>query len=50
MDYRCISADCHIVWPDSQACIRKQFGHLPADVPRKMTCANVGKFYGLIPA
>jgi predicted TIM-barrel fold metal-dependent hydrolase len=36
------------VWPDSQEYIRKQFSHLPAEVHRKITCENVGRFYGLI--
>jgi len=26
---------------------REQFAHLPADVTRKMTCENAGRFYGL---
>ena len=25
-----------------------QFGHLPPDVVRKITCENAGKFYGLM--
>src|SRR5574342_767871 len=36
------------VWPDSTKYIAEQFGHLPADVTHKITCANAGKFYGLI--
>ena len=26
----------------------EQFGHLPPDVVRKITCENAGKFYGLM--
>jgi predicted TIM-barrel fold metal-dependent hydrolase len=36
------------VWPESKKYIDEQFSHLPADVTRKMTCENAGKFYGLI--
>jgi uncharacterized protein len=36
------------VWPESKKYIEEQFSHLPADVTRKMTCENAGKFYGLI--
>lgn len=36
------------VWPDSQEYIRRQFSHLPAGVKRRITCENVGRFYGLI--
>jgi predicted TIM-barrel fold metal-dependent hydrolase len=36
------------VWPESSKYIEEQFGHLPADVVRKITCENAGKFYGLI--
>ena len=36
------------VWPDSETYIKEQFSHLPADITRKMTCDNAGKFYGLI--
>ena len=36
------------VWPESGKYIKDQFSHLPADVTRKMTCENAGKFYGLI--
>ena len=36
------------VWPDSSKYIDEQFGHLPADVVRKITCENAGKFYGLM--
>jgi predicted TIM-barrel fold metal-dependent hydrolase len=36
------------VWPDSAKYIAEQFGHLPAEVTRKITCENAGKFYGLI--
>ena len=38
------------VFPDSQEYIKRQFGHLPGEMQRKITCENVGKFYGLIPA
>jgi predicted TIM-barrel fold metal-dependent hydrolase len=36
------------VWPESGKYITDQFSHLPADITRKMTCENAGKFYGLI--
>jgi predicted TIM-barrel fold metal-dependent hydrolase len=36
------------VWPESSRYIEEQFGHLPADAVRKITCENAGKFYGLI--
>jgi predicted TIM-barrel fold metal-dependent hydrolase len=36
------------VWPDSSKYIAEQFGHLPADVARKITCENAGRFYGLM--
>jgi predicted TIM-barrel fold metal-dependent hydrolase len=36
------------VFPDSQEYIKRQFGHLPTAVQRKITCENVGKFYGLM--
>ena len=36
------------VWPESEKYISEQFAHLPADVTRKMTCENAGRFYGLI--
>jgi predicted TIM-barrel fold metal-dependent hydrolase len=36
------------VWPESSKYIEEQFGHLPADVVRKITCENAGKFYGLM--
>jgi predicted TIM-barrel fold metal-dependent hydrolase len=36
------------VWPESSRYIAEQFGHLPADVTRKITCENAGKFYGLM--
>ena len=36
------------VWPDSSKYIAEQFGHLPEDVVRKITCENAGRFYGLI--
>ena len=36
------------VFPDSQEYIRRQFGHLPSATQRKITCENVGKFYGLM--
>lgn len=35
------------VWPDSDRYIKEQFGHLPADVARKITCDNAIEFYGL---
>jgi predicted TIM-barrel fold metal-dependent hydrolase len=36
------------VWPESDRYIAEQFGHLPADVTRRITCENAGKFYGLM--
>src|SRR5262250_1324556 len=36
------------VWPESKKYIDEQFAHLPAEVTRKMTCENAGKFYGLM--
>jgi predicted TIM-barrel fold metal-dependent hydrolase len=36
------------VWPESSKYIEEQFAGLPADVVRKITCENAGKFYGLI--
>jgi predicted TIM-barrel fold metal-dependent hydrolase len=36
------------VWPESSKYIAEQFGHLPDDVVRKITCENAGKFYGLM--
>jgi uncharacterized protein len=36
------------VWPESSKYIAEQFGHLPADVTRKITCENAGRFYGLM--
>lgn len=36
------------VFPDSQEYIKQQFGHLPIEMQRKVTCENVGKFYGLM--
>jgi predicted TIM-barrel fold metal-dependent hydrolase len=36
------------VWPESSKYIEEQFGHLPKDQVRKITCENAGKFYGLI--
>ena len=36
------------VWPDSSTYIADQFGHLPPEVTRKMTCENAGRFYGLM--
>jgi len=36
------------VWPESDKYIEEQFGHLPADVVRKITCENAAKFYGLM--
>jgi hypothetical protein len=36
------------VWPESGKYIAEQFKDLPADVTRKMTCENAGRFYGLI--
>ncbi len=35
------------VWPESSKYIEEQFGHLPADVTRKITCENAGRFYRL---
>ena len=36
------------VWPESSKYIAEQFKELPADVTRKITCENAGKFYGLM--
>jgi hypothetical protein len=36
------------VWPESSKYIEEQFGHLPAETTRKITCENAGRFYGLI--
>jgi predicted TIM-barrel fold metal-dependent hydrolase len=36
------------VGPESSKYIAEQFGHLPPDVVRKITCENAGKFYGLM--
>ena len=35
------------VWPESSKYIEEQFGHLPPDVVRKITCDNAREFYGL---
>jgi len=35
------------VWPESSRYIAEQFGHLPPDVTRKITCDNAAVFYGL---
>ncbi len=34
------------IWPDSQAFIDREFGHLPAETRRKVTCENAAKLYG----
>ncbi|MBI1735524.1 MAG: amidohydrolase [Candidatus Rokubacteria bacterium] len=34
------------VWPDSQEYIRKELGHLPDDVRRKIVCENAARLYG----
>jgi predicted TIM-barrel fold metal-dependent hydrolase len=36
------------VWPDSDEFIRRELGHLPAEVRRKIVCENAGKLYGFI--
>ena len=36
------------VWPESNKYIDEQFGDLPADVTRKLTCENARNFYGLV--
>ncbi len=36
------------VWPESSKYIEEQFGHLPAEITRKIVCENAGRFYGLI--
>lgn len=38
------------VWPDSQAYIERQFGHLAADVKHKIICQNAVEFYHLTPS
>jgi predicted TIM-barrel fold metal-dependent hydrolase len=35
------------VWPESSKYIEEQFGHLPPDIVRKITCDNAREFYGL---
>ena len=35
------------VSPESSKYIEEQFGHLPPDVVRKITCKNAREFYGL---
>ena len=35
------------VWPESDKYIADQFGHLPDEVTRKITCDNAVEFYGL---
>src|SRR5499426_3737796 len=35
------------VWPESSKYIEEQFGHLPPDVLRKITCDNAREFYRL---
>ena len=32
------------VWPESEKYVTDQCSHLPADVTRKMTCQNAGRF------
>lgn len=34
------------VWPDSQAYIAKELGHVPEDVRRKVVCENAARLYG----
>ena len=34
------------IWPDSQEFIDREFGHLPAETRRKVTCENAAKLYG----
>ena len=34
------------LWPDSDAYIEKQFGHLAPEVTKKITCDNAAEFYG----
>jgi uncharacterized protein len=36
------------VWPESSKYIEENFGHLGAEVVRKITCENAGKFYRLM--
>jgi len=36
------------VWPESSRYIAEQFGHLPPDVTRKITCDNAAAFYRLV--
>jgi uncharacterized protein len=36
------------VWPESSKYIEENFGHLPAEVTRKITCENAGTFYRLM--
>jgi hypothetical protein len=34
-------------WPESKKYIDRDLGHLPADVRKKLVCANVAKLYGM---
>ena len=34
------------VWPDSQAFIEKELGHLPEATRHKIVCANAARLYG----
>lgn len=36
------------VWPESDHYIAEQFGHLPEEQIRLITCENAGRFYGLM--
>ena len=36
------------VWPESDKYIKEQFGEVSPEVTKMITCANAGKFYGLI--
>ena len=36
------------VWPDSQEYIRRELGHLPADIRRKIVCDNAAKLYRFV--
>lgn len=36
------------IWPESQAILARNLGHLPETMRQKITCDNAGKLYGLL--
>jgi len=36
------------IWPDSQAYIERELGHLPADTRKKIVCENAAKLYRFV--